>query len=220
MAMVGQDCIPGGILVPRGLPFFRTLLRARTRIFLNEDLRVMTFRTFLSAAVFAVASATMATAATFNLGDATNGAATTGTIVGTKNGDFYQFTLNALPGFAVTTLDIDTANSDFGTDIGLYDSNNMLVAQSNNGPNTTPASRIFLNGLNVAPNGSYTLAVGAWNVNFTQNLADVSFNGFPSGDYNVNISTAVSAVPLPAGGVLLLTGLAGAVGLKRRKKRG
>lgn len=38
-------------------------------------------------------------------------------------------------------------------------------------------------------------------------------------DTNLTFSTGVSAVPLPAGGVLLLSGLVGAAGLKRRTKK-
>ena len=181
-------------------------------------INLMTIKTILSAALITAASATLASAATIDLGDVTTGASTTGEIVGTKNGDFYTFSLNAASGFGVTMLDIDTAGSDFGTDIALYDSNDMLVAENNNGPNTSPASRILLDS-GVIANGDYTLVVGAWNVNFATNLADISFNGFPSGDYNVNIQTTVSAVPLPAGGLLLLSGLAGIATVRRRKAR-
>ena len=179
----------------------------------------MTIKSILAAAVIVAASVTAAAAATVNLGDVTNGTTTSGEIVGTKNGDFYNFSLNAFSGFAVTTLDIDTARSDFGSDIALYDSNDQLVAQNNNGPNTSPASRILLTGLGAPANGNYTLVIGAWNVNFTQDLSDISFNGFPSGDYNLNINTTVSVVPLPAGGLLLLSGIAGIAGVQRRKKR-
>lgn len=178
----------------------------------------MMIKNILTAGAILVASAVTATAATVNLGDVTAGTSTSGAIVGTKNGDFYTFSLNAAPGFGVTTLDIDTEGSDFGTDIGLYDSNDNLVAQAQNGPNTSPASRILLDGV-LTENGDYTLVVGAWNVNYTPNLADISFNGFPSGDYNVNISTTITAVPLPAGGLLLLSGLLGVAGVQRRKKR-
>jgi hypothetical protein len=178
----------------------------------------MTIKTILAATAIVAASMTAASAATINLGDVTGGTSTTGAIVGTKNGEFYNFSLNAASGFAVTTLDIDMAGSAFNTDIGLYDGAGKLIAQNTSRTAVSPASRILLNGVDVAPNGDYTLVVGAWNVDFTEDLADISFNGFPSGAYNVSIGTTVSAVPLPAGGLLLLSGLAGVAAIKRRKK--
>ena len=82
---------------------------------------------------------------------------------------------------------------------------------------------------------SYTVTPGAWAGAMA--FSDVSFQytGDGSGDIRLrfgpsasdsqfngavdNLSISVSEVPLPAGGLLLLSGLAGVAGLKRRKKR-
>jgi hypothetical protein len=176
----------------------------------------MKIKNLLTAVALIAASATSASAITVNLGDVTTGTSTTGTIVGTQNGDFYNFSLNAAPAYAVTTLDIDTLGSDFRADIGLYDAIGTKIADN---AGFSGVTRILLQDGAGLANGDYTLVIGAYNVNYTADINDVSFNGFPSGDYNLNIGTTVSQVPLPAGGLLLLTGLAGITGVKRRKNR-
>jgi len=67
--------------------------------------------------------------------------------------------------------------------------------------------------------GNYTLVVGAFNTIFTTDINDITTSSNASGAYNLNATSGgVSAVPLPAGGVLLISGLMGLAATRRKKK--
>ncbi|MEP1613479.1 MAG: VPLPA-CTERM sorting domain-containing protein [Roseobacter sp.] len=121
------------------------------------------------------------------------------------------------------------------------------IAQLMIGSDTRGIDRIFIDGDAGAGNDDIAFGVdGAGDFDFASGdlvswsglltitgigFDNVSLGGVPntltglglSGDSNlsltVNISESVAPVPLPAGGLLLLSGLIGVAGLKRRRKR-
>lgn len=179
----------------------------------------MKIRNLLAAAALVLGVSAPAFAATYNLGSANAGVSTSQTLVGTQVFDTFTFSIDTVsPGFAVTEISIDTIGSSFDTEIGLFDSANNFIASNRNGVGISPASKLTLSNALGLVTGSYTLVLGAWNINFGPTLADTDANGFPSGNYNVNISSTVSPVPVPAAGLMLLTGLLGFAGLRRRQR--
>lgn len=183
----------------------------------------VTIRTYLATIAFAVVSifATGGHAVTYNLGDATYGASASERLPGARTADFFKFSIAQTPrGHIFAALDIDTLGSAFNTEIGLFDSADKLVASNvNGGAGYGSASRMLFTGANVPVAGDYTLVIGAWNIRFAQDLAGNQYNGYPSGTYNINIATSIVPVPLPAGVMLSLTGLAVIGGLGFRRKR-
>lgn len=179
----------------------------------------MRYARLLSAVLLSVATATAAPAATYNLGDVTNGV-TTSRILTVQTVDFLNFSLSSNGGTYLSTLDISVTSrpgSNFRPIIGLY-SGTTLVASHDSGVSGGTAVLSF-SGLNVPTFGAYTLGVGAWKSTFGATLSNVSSTAFfNNGTYTVNIGTTISPVPLPAGGVLLLSGLATFALLRRRRK--
>jgi hypothetical protein len=178
----------------------------------------MTFRSLVLAGALVIASATAGSAATYHLGDVTGGASTTKTLK-VQTVDFLTFTLDAPSDFRVSAVEISvtsTKGSNFSEMIGLF-SNSRLIATASavrGGGNTATLS---FSGLNTLADGTYTLGVAGWKAYFTQDIADARSTAFfRNGSYTVTISPTISPVPLPAGGLLMLTGLGGLV-LARRK---
>ena len=178
----------------------------------------MTFKDFLSVGALFIASTMPASAATFNLGDVTAGVVATETLT-IQTIDFIEFSFAAPTGSTVSMLDIAVttmAGSNFRPIIGLY-FDDTLVAQNDSRAFGGTASLSF-SGLDVPAEGSYTLGVGGWISRFTTDIADASSTAFfRNGTYELSITPTISPVPLPAGGLLLITGL-GALALGRRRQ--
>ena len=179
----------------------------------------MKLRKIVAAAALVAASATAGSAATYNLGDATYGATTTETLI-KQTLDFIEFSFDAPAGYYVSALDISVTSvpgSNFRELIGLY-SGSSLVATAQS-PAAGSSAILSFSGAAVPAEGAYTLAIGGWKSYFTADIANAySTAFFNNGQYSVNINPTLSAVPLPAGGLLLLTGF-GAMAIARRKKR-
>lgn len=108
----------------------------------------------------------------------------------------------------------DVSNSNRQFEIALYDGAGIRIGNNVNFGGTVPARLQYI-GTNALSAGDYTLAAGAWNAGMAPLLADIGQGGFPTGAYSVNIG--VSPVPLPAGGILLASGLLGFGWVRRRK---
>jgi hypothetical protein len=172
----------------------------------------MRLKTFIIAGLLSL-STMAANAATIDLEDITiTGASETGSI-SNRVVDLWEFTLSATTRLDISAwFDVSSSNRQF--EIGLYNSAGALIASDINFGGNEPA-RIILSGSNAAVAGDYTLATGAWNAAITPLLGDIGLGGYPSGAYSANID--VSPVPLPAGGLLLASGLLG-LGWARRRK--
>lgn len=164
-----------------------------------------------------VASTVTASAATFNLGDVTAGITTTETLT-IQTIDFVEFSLDAPNGSYVSMLDIAVTTvpgSNFRPIIGLY-FDGTLVAQNDSRVFGGTASLSFSD-TDVPADGNYTLGVGGWISRFTTDIADASSTAFfRNGTYELSITPTIGPVPLPAGGLLLLTGLCALVFGRRR----
>lgn len=180
----------------------------------------MTLKSLLSACAFVFAAATAGSAATYNLGDVTNGVTVSKKLT-VKTLDFFTFSLDAPSKSFVSGLEISvtsTARSNFSEMIGLYDGATLIgtASAARGGGKTATLSFSSLTGLT---EGTYTLGVGGWISHFKPNIADFfSTAFFRNGNYTVSITPTLTEVPLPAGGLLILTGL-GALALTARKKR-
>jgi hypothetical protein len=170
----------------------------------------MTFKTLATAACIALSSATASLAAPINL-DFTFGAAT---------GTFYG--LNDEDGSSQATSFDLAIGSDFwtavstsggGTNVftflaGVLTSVNfdkLPVISSNSSPDVILYDIFF----------STNDGQNSW-IEYGEFAIDSSNEGTEQVSYTIS---PLSPVPLPAGGFLLLSGLAGVVALKRRKKR-
>ena len=187
----------------------------------------MKFVTTLLAGAALAVSAMAASAATLDtdLGDATNGANGSGTAT-VRSLDFIGFSLDTPEGFFLAEIDISffsNVGSNLDETFGLY-SDGVLIARTPNFPlnRSGQGAVLSFDSLpleNALDNGDYVLAFGGAKSNFTPNLADATSSAnFRDGSYTVSIDTRLAPVPLPAGGLLVLSGL-GAFAVARRKKR-
>ncbi|MBN2629971.1 MAG: VPLPA-CTERM sorting domain-containing protein [Rhodobacteraceae bacterium] len=179
----------------------------------------MKLKSFLIAGAALVASTLSSSAATYNLGDATGGA-TFANVLKVRTVDLIQFSLDAPSSYALSGLDISMtskAGSNLRESIGLYFGSTLLATATSSVAGN--AATLSFSGIGTLAEGSYTLGVAGWKASFTPDLANVSSSAFfGNGSYTVSITPSISVVPLPAGGMLLLTAL-GALGLARRTKR-
>jgi hypothetical protein len=176
----------------------------------------MTFKTLATAACIAFSSATASYAAPINL-DFT---------VGGVSGTFYGLDDAIFSSQSATSFDLTTPNSiwtgvstsgaifnyfEFWTD-GLSDFDFLIRDQVSV---VYSPSYLELNEFEVVNSGwrTYGPFLGA-----AEGGATLTRWGYGIAYENFTISP-ISPVPLPAGGLLLLSGLAGVVALKRRKKR-
>jgi hypothetical protein len=179
----------------------------------------MQFKSILTAAILALSPVTGASAATFDFSYTFNGGSVVaGQLVGDiDTGDNNLVNVTGIEDFV--TLD--------GVSTGV--SFSFLNSASDESFGTGEAAVVSFDGtlLNMyACDTSSCNAVMVFNINVPSNLVQVGILG---GGISANIDnpmnsswtlTAVpSVVPLPAGGLLLLTGLGGIAALKRRKNR-
>jgi hypothetical protein len=180
----------------------------------------MTFKPLLLACLLSVASAVTAAAATYRLGDVTDGITATHSLR-VQTVDFLEFSLDAPRGSKVSALTISvtsTKGSNFSEMIALYSDGALLSAASavRGGGNT---ATLTFSGATALADGVYTLGVAGWKAFFTPGIADARSTAFfRNGNYTVQIDSTISAVPLPAGVLLLISGV-GAIALTRRKAR-
>ena len=179
----------------------------------------MNLKSLILSCALVAGSATTGFAATYILGDVTGGASTTQTLR-VRTIDFIEFTVGTPGGSPTTDLIISvtsTPGSNFREIIALY-SGSTLVAQSDRGKgNGGGTATLSLVGPNALASGSYALGVGAWRSFFTASKADARSTAyFNNGSYTADFAPQVSPVPLPAGAVMLLTGI-GAFAFARRK---
>lgn len=180
---------------------------------MNRDMNV---RSAILGSLLYAASATAGAAATYNIGNVTSAFAATETLT-VQTLDFVEFTLDAPNGSFLSALDITVtsmAGSNFRPIIGLY-ANDTLIASNHSNLSGGTATLSF--GDTIGPVGAaYTLGIGAWRSFFTTDIANARSTAyFNNGDYDISITPTISPVPLPAGGLLLLTGIL-ALAFRRR----
>ncbi|MFN4156344.1 MAG: VPLPA-CTERM sorting domain-containing protein [Paracoccaceae bacterium] len=180
----------------------------------------MQFKSLLLGGALVIASALAGTAATYNLGDVTGGATISNTLT-KQTVDFVNFSLDAPGGFALSSLDISvksTAKSNFTESIALY-FGSALVAKAVAVQGGGNGVALSFSGPTMLAAGNYTLGIAGWKAFFTPDVKGAySTAFFNNGKYSVNIETSLAAVPVPAGGLLLLSGL-GMLAFARRKTR-
>lgn len=173
----------------------------------------------LAAALFGLVAATAGSAATYNLGDLTGTVSAT-EILKVKTVDFLTFTLDTPTGYALSALDITVntvAGSNFRPVIGLYAGNTLIATTASSAAGK--AATLSFSVADSLTNGTYSLGIGGWIAKFPANIAQASSSAyFNNGTYTVRIDPTISPVPLPAGGLLLVTGLC-ALALSRRRAR-
>ncbi|WP_300037092.1 VPLPA-CTERM sorting domain-containing protein [uncultured Roseobacter sp.] len=182
--------------------------------------------TLMAGALFAVSSiAASAATLDIDLGDATMGAAGAGTAT-PRELDYIGFSLDTPEGYFLAEIDItffSNVGSNLDETFGLY-SDGILIARTSNFPlnRSGQGAVLSFDSLpleNALGNGDYVLAFGGAKSNFTTNLSEATSSAnFGDGSYTVSIDTRLAPVPLPAGGLLVISGL-GALAVARRKKR-
>jgi hypothetical protein len=176
----------------------------------------MTFKTLATAACIALSSATASLAAPINL-DFT---------VGGVSGTFYGLDDAIFTTQSVSSFDLTTPAYVWTGVSSLFALNNSFVFSlsglvsfdfvQNNGKLDVTGTA-FLNELLVdSSEGTLDYVVERKNVSFIVGLPLYFTETITTANFT---TTPISPVPLPAGGLLLLSGLAGVVALKRRKKR-
>ncbi|MEM6580967.1 MAG: DVUA0089 family protein [Pseudomonadota bacterium] len=132
-------------------------------------------------------------------------------------GEFILFTINLL-GSGLQDLLINTEGSDFDTEIALFDSSGLLLAQNDDvGSQNQLWSQVSLANL---PSGTYSLALGGFNSAFNDGPSLEAIFGFSSGEFQLNIFSDddFGVVNAPATLTLLSIGLIG-LNCRRTEKK-
>ena len=181
----------------------------------------MKIKNILSALAIATIAATGASAATINVGEV-SGSFSAGGSLESGGMDVYNFSI--ADGGSYLTINVGADGSDIDTHIGLYNSDGYRVARNDDGGRGLN-SRLRFGGTSsrdMLAAGDYTLAVSSFWTDFTRLFRNITPGDGQGGDYFVRIrtdapETDVAAVPLPAGGLLLLTGLLGLAAARRKR---
>ncbi|NET78725.1 PEP-CTERM sorting domain-containing protein [Okeania sp. SIO1F9] len=212
----------------------------------NNNIKTFTkFAVATSGVVFGLAALEVpAKAAVFNLGSLSNDGTSlvqAGADAGNGNLDFFNFTLDDDIDNINDWLNITTFDAPGDPEIGLYDSNGLLVAFDDDGDigfdsmlsfgDADPLADTTGTDGDIADSGEdgtllagdYTLAVGHWQTVFTTNINDISVgNGFV-GEYEVTITNFngdIQSTPEPTSilGFLAMGAFGWLSGLKRKLK--